>query len=51
MCHAKYRASAAWLVEDRFDAIAKNIPPLAIRPWRWMGAKFFCPRWRFHVRC
>jgi hypothetical protein len=41
MCHAKYRASAAWLVEDRFDAIAKNIPPLAIRPWRWLGAKFF----------
>src|ERR1700722_16332994 len=41
MCHAKYKASAAWLVEDRFDAIAKNIPPLAIRPWRWLGAKFF----------
>jgi hypothetical protein len=41
MCHAKYRASAAWLVEDRFDTIAKNIPPLAIRPWRWTQTRFF----------
>lgn len=41
MCHANYGASAAWLDEDRFDAIAGNIPPLAIRPWRWMHTKFF----------
>jgi hypothetical protein len=32
ICHAKYSALATWLVEERFDAIAKNIPPLAIRP-------------------
>lgn len=31
-CHAKYGASIAWLEEDRFNGIIKNIPPLAIRP-------------------
>ena len=41
MCHANDGASAAWLDEDRFDAIANKIPPLAIRPWRWMHTKFF----------
>jgi hypothetical protein len=41
MCHAKYTASAAWLDEEGFEAIAKNIPPLAIRPRRWMRTRFF----------
>jgi hypothetical protein len=41
MCHADYGASAAWLDEDKFDAVARNIPPLAIRPWRWMQTRFF----------
>jgi hypothetical protein len=41
ICHANNRASAAWLDEDRFVEIARNIPPLAIRPWRWMKTRFF----------
>jgi hypothetical protein len=41
MCHAKYSASATWLVEEKFDAITKNISPLAIRPWRWLETRFF----------
>lgn len=41
MCHAKYGASAAWLDADRLDIIVRNIPPLAIPPWRWLGSRFF----------
>ena len=40
-CHANYGASIAWLEEERLDEIVKNIPPLAIRPWRWLGLRFF----------
>jgi hypothetical protein len=40
-CHAKYGASITWLSEDRLDEIVKNIPPVAIRPWRWLGTRFF----------
>jgi hypothetical protein len=47
MCHAKYGASAAWLEEDRLDEIVRNIPPLAIRPWRWLGMKFFAEQGAF----
>lgn len=47
ICHAKYSALATWLVEERFDAIAKNIPPLAIRPWRWMETRFFAGQGAF----
>jgi hypothetical protein len=41
MCHAKYKASAAWLDEARLAAVVEHIPPLAIGPWRWIGLKFF----------
>ena len=27
--------------EDRLNELVKNIPPLALRPWRWLGIKFF----------
>jgi hypothetical protein len=47
MCHADYGASAAWLIEDRFNAIARNIPPLAILPWRWMATRFFAGQGAF----
>jgi hypothetical protein len=40
-CHAKYGASIAWLEEERLDEIVQNIPPLAIRPWHWLGFRFF----------
>jgi hypothetical protein len=36
-----YSASAAWLHERRLEAIVRHIAPLAIQPWRWMGARFF----------
>jgi len=41
MCHAMYRASAAWLDEDRLNVVVRTIPPLAIGPWGWLGARFF----------
>jgi hypothetical protein len=41
LCHANYGASAAWLHEDRLAAVVANISPLAIRPWRWGGLRFF----------
>jgi hypothetical protein len=41
MCHAKYGASIEWLEEQRLDEIVKNIPPLAVRPWRWLETRFF----------
>ncbi len=40
-CHAKYEASIGWLKQERLDEIVKNIPPVAIRPWRWLGMRFF----------
>jgi hypothetical protein len=40
-CHANYNASIAWLEEDRFNEIFKHIPPVAIRPWRWLETRFF----------
>jgi hypothetical protein len=42
-----YGASAAWLDEKRLEVIVGHIPPLAIRPWRWMGARFFAHRGAF----
>jgi hypothetical protein len=36
-----YGASKAWLDEKRLEVIVRHIPALAIRPWRWMGARFF----------
>jgi hypothetical protein len=30
MCHARFRASAAWLDEDKFAAVVEQIPPIAI---------------------
>jgi hypothetical protein len=47
MCHAKYRASAAWLDEDRLDIIVQTIPALAIGPWQWVGTRFFTHRGAF----
>jgi hypothetical protein len=47
MCHAKYRASAAWLDEDRLHIIVQTIPPLAIGPWQWVGTRFFAHRGAF----
>jgi hypothetical protein len=47
MCHADYGASAAWLDADKFEAVARNIPPLPIRPWRWIGMRFFAGRGAF----
>ena len=41
MCHANYRASAAWLDEKKFAAITRHVPPLAIRHWRWLKMRFF----------
>ena len=41
MRHARFRASAAWLDEDKFAAVVEHIPPLAIAPWRWLGSRFF----------
>jgi hypothetical protein len=41
MCHARFRASAAWLEEDKFRAVVEHIPPIAIAPWRWFGSRFF----------
>ncbi len=41
LCHARFRASAAWLDEDKFAAIVEQIPPIAIAPWRWVGSTFF----------
>jgi hypothetical protein len=41
MCHARFRASAAWLDEEKFAAIVEHIPPIAIAPWRWIGSRFF----------
>jgi hypothetical protein len=29
------------LDEDRLNAIAQNIPPLAIGPWHWLDTRFF----------
>ena len=40
-CHAKYGASITWLAEGKLREIFKNVPPLAIRPWRWLGTRFF----------
>jgi hypothetical protein len=47
MRHANCGASAAWLDEDRFDAIVRDIPPLAIRPRRWMKTRFFAGQGAF----
>jgi hypothetical protein len=41
MCHAHYGASKAWVQEEQFAALIANIPPVAIRPWRWCGTRFF----------
>jgi hypothetical protein len=49
ICHAKYGAWAAWLDQDKVDEIAKTIPPIAISPWRWIGARFFAGRGAFMV--
>jgi hypothetical protein len=49
ICHAKYGASTAWLDQDRVDEIAKTIPPIAISPWRWIGARFFAGQGAFMV--
>jgi len=49
ICHAKYGASTAWLDQDEVDEIVKIIPPIAIAPWRWMGARFFAGRGAFMV--
>jgi hypothetical protein len=45
--HNGYGATAAWLDAKRLEAIVTHIPPLAIAPWRWMGAKFFAGRGAF----
>jgi hypothetical protein len=31
----------------RLEAIVTHIPPLAIAPWRWVGARFFAGRGAF----
>jgi hypothetical protein len=41
MCYVGYGASASWLDEDQLAAVVANIPPVAIRPWRWGGTRFF----------
>jgi hypothetical protein len=33
--------------EDRLAAIVKTIHPLAIRPWRWLGTRFFARQGAF----
>ena len=47
MSHANCRASAAWLPEEKLHAIGEHIEPLAIRPWRWMQARFFARQGAF----
>jgi hypothetical protein len=46
-CYAGYGASASWLDEDQLAAVVANIPPVAIRPWRWGGTRFFAGRGAF----
>ncbi|HTZ02625.1 MAG TPA: hypothetical protein VMC05_09855 [Xanthobacteraceae bacterium] len=41
MCHGKYNASIAWLEEEKFAEIVRQVPPLAIPPWRWLDTRFF----------
>jgi hypothetical protein len=46
-CHAKYEATCTWVDEDTFRNIVRQIPPLAIGPWRWIGLTFFAGRGAF----
>jgi hypothetical protein len=47
MCHANYGAYATWLDEGRLAAVIANIAPVAIRPWRWGGTRFFAGQGAF----
>ncbi|HEX3939374.1 MAG TPA: hypothetical protein VHX43_17865 [Xanthobacteraceae bacterium] len=47
MCHANYGASAAWLEEEKFAAITRRIPPLAVPQWRWLETRFFAGQGAF----
>ncbi len=47
MCHAKYGVWCKRLEEDRFVAIAQNIAPIAIPPWRWRRLQFYAGRGAF----
>src|SRR5262249_32455136 len=47
MCQANYGASAAWLDEDQLAAVVAEVPPIAIRPWRWGGTRFFAGQGAF----
>jgi hypothetical protein len=47
MSYAGYGASASWLDEDQLAAIVADIPPVAIRPWRWGNTRFFAGRGAF----
>jgi hypothetical protein len=40
-CHAKYKAFSTWVEEPKFREIVRQIPPLGVGPWRWIGAMFF----------
>jgi hypothetical protein len=41
MCYAKYQASIGWLEEHQLHPIIRQIPQLAIGPWRWTETTFF----------
>jgi len=47
MCQANYGASAAWLDEDQLAAVVAEVPPIAIRPLRWGGTRFFAGQGAF----
>jgi hypothetical protein len=46
-CHAKYEATCTWVDEYTLRNIARQIPPIAIGPWRWIGLTFFAGRGAF----
>jgi hypothetical protein len=47
ICHAEYRASAAWIEDAKFAEIAKHMQPVATAPWRWLNLRFFARRGAF----
>ena len=42
--HAKYGVWSDWVDEQKLAEIARDIPPVAIGAWRWMGSSFFAGR-------
>jgi hypothetical protein len=50
MCHAKYKASVAWLDARQLAQFIETIPPLAIGPWLMDGLALLCPPRRLPMR-